>query len=185
MTSENHNETATFAGGCFWCTEAVFKRLEGVDSVVSGYTGGERGNPSYEQVSTGATGHAEAIQIQFDPNIISYDKLLDVFFATHDPTTLNQQGADIGTQYRSAIFYHSAKQKSAAEKKISNLEKGGKYSDPIVTELTPFSNFYQAEDYHKDYYDKNNSAPYCKLVIDPKIQKLMKGFKEEIKAEYK
>jgi len=183
---ESHNlQTATFAGGCFWCTEAVFKRLKGVTTVKSGYTGGEVDNPSYEQVSSGQTGHAEAIQISFDPILISYDKLLDVFFATHDPTTLNQQGNDQGTQYRSAIFYHDDKQKKDAENTIHKLEEEKKFSDPIVTAIAPFEKFYESEDYHKDYYDKNTSAPYCRFVIDPKIQKLMKNFKEEVKEEYK
>ena len=177
-------ETATFAGGCFWCTEAVFKRLEGVASVVPGYAGGERENPNYEQVSTGATGHAEAIQIHFDPKAISYETLLDVFFATHDPTTLNQQGGDVGTQYRSEIFYHTEKQKGKAIAAKEKLERSGTYQDPIVTKIEPFTSFYEAEDYHKDYYDTNRSAPYCRIIIDPKIQKLMKHFKEEVKEEY-
>lgn len=183
--SDQKLETATFAGGCFWCTEAVFKRLKGVESVTSGYSGGNMDNPSYEQVSTEQTGHAEAIQIQFYPSIISYNQLLDVFFATHDPTTPNQQGNDIGTQYRSAIFYHSPSQQAEAEEKIKHLESEAKFPAPIVTEVVEFTNFFPAEDYHKDYYDKNNSAPYCRLIIDPKIQKLQKNFKDEVKEEYK
>jgi peptide-methionine (S)-S-oxide reductase len=178
-------ETATFANGCFWCTEAVFKRLKGVISVSSGYTGGKRENPTYEQVSTGATGHAEAIEIVFDPSVISYDTLLSVFFATHDPTTLDRQGADIGSQYRSAIFYHSDAQKNAAEEKIKELTKEGVYKDPIVTEIVEFSKFYPAENYHKDYYDANRSYPYCRVVIDPKVKKLLKEFSEDVKEEYK
>lgn len=165
-------EIATFAGGCFWCTEAIFKRLKGVESVIPGYTGGNLDNPNYEQVSSGETGHAEAIQITFDPNTISFEKLLEVFFATHDPTTLNQQGADFGTQYRSSIFYHSADQKKAAEKFVH---------PPMVTKIEEASVFYPAEDYHKNYYDTHKDAMYCKLVIDPKIQKLYKDFKENIK----
>jgi peptide-methionine (S)-S-oxide reductase len=177
-------EIATVANGCFWCTEAVFKRLKGVDTVVSGYTGGTRDNPTYEQVSTGATGHAEAIQITFDPSIISYDLLLSVFFTTHDPTTLNRQGADVGTQYRSAIFYHSDAQKKAAEEKIKQLTKEGAYKDPIVTEIVRFTKFYTAENYHKDYYDANRSYPYCRVIIDPKVKKLLKEFSKDVKDEY-
>ncbi len=178
-------ETATLAGGCFWCTEAIFKRLKGVTSVIPGYAGGQMENPSYEDVCSGTTGHAEAIQITFDPTIISYDKLLDVFWHLHDPTTLNQQGNDIGTQYRSAIFYHSEKQKQIAEESKEELGKSGMYNQPIVTNITPFTNFYKAENYHQDYYDKNKSAPYCQVIIDPKIQKLMKEYKQEVKEEYK
>lgn len=158
-------ETATLAGGCFWCTETIFKRLKGVESVVSGYSGGSTKNPTYEEVSEGSTGHAEAIQIKFDPKILPFEKLLYVFFKTHDPTTLNQQGADIGTQYRSAIFYHSENQKLSAEKAKSQIRSA-------VTEITKFDSFYSAEDYHKDFYDKNPGNTYCRLVIDPKIQKL-------------
>ncbi len=178
-------EIATFAGGCFWCTEAIFKRLKGVKSVMPGYAGGKMGNPGYEKVSSGTTGHAEAIQIEFDSNIIPYDKLLEIFWHTHNPTTLNRQGNDIGTQYRSAIFYHSEKQKKLADKTKKDLEKSGIYKSPIVTEILPFTNFYPAESYHKDYYDKNQSSPYCMFVIDPKIQKLMKEFGNDVKDEYK
>ncbi len=179
-------ETATLAGGCFWCTEAIFKRLKGVELVVSGYTGGTTDNPNYEQVSHGDTGHAEGIQIKFDPAVISFDKILDVFWATHDPTTLNQQGADVGTQYRSAIFYHDEIQKQIAEKSMQKLAASGKLKNPIVTKLEPFSKFYPAEDYHQDYYERNKETnSYCPLVIDPKIQKLMRSFSEDIKEEYK
>lgn len=178
-------ETATLAGGCFWCTEAIFKRLKGVVSVVPGYSGGQKENPSYEEVYSGTTGHAEAIQIKFDPSVISYDKLLDVFWHLHDPTTPNQQGNDIGTQYRSGIFYHSAKQKKIAEESKQKLEQSGMYKNPVVTKIVPFTNFYKAENYHQDYYDKNKSASYCQVVIDPKIQKLMKDYKQEVKEEYK
>lgn len=169
-------QTATLANGCFWCTEAVFKRIKGIISVLPGYTGGKRENPSYQQVSTGATGHAEAIQVKFDADTISYDTILDIFFATHNPTTLNQQGADIGTQYRSAIFYHNPEQKQAAENKIQELTESKKYESPIVTEVTAYSIFYPAEDYHFDFYDRNQNYPYCRVVIDPKIKKLMQEF---------
>lgn len=171
-------EIATFAGGCFWCTEAVFKMLKGVDKVTSGYTGGTMENPTYEQVSAGITGHAEAINIKFDPKTISYDDLLYVFFKTHDPTTINRQGADVGTQYRSAIFYHDEEQRNKAEKMITKLQNEAEFASPIVTEIIPFEIFYEAEDYHKDYYANNPDKMYCKLVIDPKINKLKKEFKE-------
>ncbi|MBI2074719.1 MAG: peptide-methionine (S)-S-oxide reductase MsrA [Candidatus Levybacteria bacterium] len=179
-------ETATFAGGCFWCTEAIFKRLKGVSEVVSGYAGGTMENPSYEQVSTGKTGFAEAIQIKFNPDSISYNKLLEIFWATHDPTTLNRQGGDIGTQYRSVIFYHNNGQKKEAESSKIEIEKSDGYSDKIVTEIKPFRNFYNAEDYHQNYYERyKNINPYCLVVIDPKIQKLLNKFNEEVKEEYK
>lgn len=177
-------EIATFAGGCFWCTEAVFKRLKGVEEVVSGYSGGRTENPTYEEVSSGDTGHAEAIQIKFDPSVISFEQLVEIFFKLHDPTTLNQQGADIGEQYRSAIFYHSDKQREIAEKVLEKFEKDKVYPDPIVTEITEFSNFYKAEGYHQDYYENNrNSNAYCRIVIDPKIQKLYKDFKDQVKED--
>ncbi len=178
-------EIATLAGGCFWCTEAIFKRLNGIVSVIPGYSGGEKENPSYEEVCQGITGHAEAIQIEFDPDIIGFDKILDVFWHTHDPTTLNQQGNDIGTQYRSAIFYHSGKQKEEALRSKNELEKEKLYKNPIVTEITAFKNFYEAENYHRDYYDKNKEYPYCNFVIDPKIQKLMQKYGKDVKEEYK
>lgn len=174
---------ATLAGGCFWCTEAIFKRINGVISVLPGYTGGKRENPTYEQVSTGATGHAEAIQLIFDPQILSYETILDVFFATHDPTTLNRQGADIGTQYRSAIFYHDDEQKQIAEKIIDRLNNSTEYTEALVTQLVPYTMFYPAEEYHVDFYDRNKEYPYCKIVIDPKVQKLMKNFKEKLAQE--
>ena len=185
MDTQENLQTATFANGCFWCTEAVFKRVKGIASVMPGYTGGDVENPSYEAVSNESTGHAEAIQVTFDPSIISYQTLLDVFWATHDPTTLNRQGNDAGTQYRSEIFYHDEDQKKIAEESKSHLEQSGKYKDPIVTKLEPFTKFYPAEEYHKDYYDSNRSAPYCMFVIDPKIRKLMENFKEDVKDEYK
>lgn len=178
-------ETATFAGGCFWCTEAIFKRLKGVEKVESGYSGGERENPSYDQVSTGATGHTEAIEITFDPQIIPYSKLLDIFWHFHDPTTKNRQGNDVGTQYRSVIFYHSEKQKEIAEESKKQLEKDNVYKDKIVTEILPFNTFYKAEQYHQNYYDRNKDYPYCQFVIDPKISKLLKQYSTEVKEEYK
>lgn len=178
-------QTATFAGGCFWCTEAIFRRLKGVQSVTSGYTGGSMENPTYQDVSSGTTGHAEAIQIVFDPSIISYDQLLDIFWHTHNPTTLNQQGADQGTQYRSAIFYHDEEQKNLAEKSKEALESSHEFQDPIVTEIVPFTKFYKAEGYHDNYYENNKNAPYCTIVINPKIQKLLKEYSKEVKDEYK
>ena len=182
--SENHLEKATLAGGCFWCTEAIFKRLKGVTSVIPGYTGGTFENPTYKQVCDGSTGHAEAIQITFDPKIISYKTLLDVFWHTHNPTTINQQGADIGTQYRSAIFCHNYKQKEEALQSKKEAQESEVYIEPIVTEIVPFIHFYEAEEYHKNYYNANKNNPYCAFVIDPKIQKLLKEFKKKIKKEY-
>lgn len=178
-------EIATFAGGCFWCTEAVFKRLKGVGVVDSGYSGGNTENPTYEDVCSGKTGYAEAISITFDPTVISYEKLLDVFWRVHNPTTLNRQGNDIGTQYRSAIFYHTDEQKKVAEISKEKLVKEGVYKDPVVTEIVPFANFYKAEPHHQNYYDRNQEYPYCQFVIDPKIQKLYKDFKDDLKEEYK
>lgn len=179
-----NKEIATLAGGCFWCTEALFKRLKGVISVMPGYAGGSVVNPSYEQVSMGNTGHAEAIQIEFDSDQIPFVKILDIFWHTHNPTTLNQQGSDVGTQYRSEIFYHSDKQKEIAEKSKAQLEKDKTYTNHIVTKISPFTNFYVAEHYHKDYYDKNKDLPYCNIVIDPKIHKLLQDYKNDIKEEY-
>lgn len=178
-------QTATFAGGCFWCTEAIFKRLKGVVSVIPGYAGGSKEDPHYDEVSTGKTGHAEAINITFDPTIIPYEKLLDIFWHTHNPTTLNKQGADIGTQYRSMILYHTPEQKQLAEKSKEELENSGIYTNPIVTEIQPFQAFYDAESYHQNYYDNNSAAPYCTFVIDPKIQKLLKEYGNDVKEEYK
>ena len=171
--------TATFAGGCFWCTEAIFLRLKGADTVVSGYSGGDMDNPSYEKVSSGISGHTETIQIIFNPKIISYEDLLYIFFRTHDPTTMNRQGADVGTQYRSAIFFHNDNQKREAEK--TKEEAQTHFSDPIVTEIVPFKSFYKAENYHQNYYSQNPQKAYCKLVIDPKIIKLQKDFKKYLK----
>ncbi len=176
-------EKATLAGGCFWCTEAIFARVKGVSSVVSGYSGGDPPaggeNPDYESVASGSTGYAETIQIEFDPKEISYGKLLEIFFKLHDPTTLNSQGADIGEQYRSMIFYHSGKQKEIAKKIRGEIERKKIYDKPIVTEIVPLKNFYKAEDYHQNYYDNNREAAYCKTIIDPKIKKLMREFRDE------
>lgn len=168
--STNTIEVATFGGGCFWCMEAVYERLPGVISVTSGYAGGKSENPTYKQICTGTTGHAEVTQIEFDPAGISYDKLLDVFWQAHDPTTLNRQGADEGTQYRSIILYHDDRQKLIAQK--SKLEAQKDFKHPIVTEIVPFTKFYPAEDYHQEYYDNNSSQPYCQVVIAPKLEKL-------------
>ncbi len=180
----NDLEVITLASGCFWCTEAVFKRVNGVISVISGYTGGSIDNPSYDQVCSGSTGHAEAVQVKFDPKIISVKQILEIFWYTHDPTTLNRQGNDVGTQYRSAVFYNSEGQKDIALKVKDELENKKVYSSPIVTEITPFRNFYEAEEYHRDYYDNNRTAPYCNYVIDPKVHKLLTKFSSNLKGEY-
>ena len=176
-------DTATLAGGCFWCTEAIFNRLKGVISVVSGYAASQVANPSYKEVCTGRTGAAEAVQITYDPSVISYDTLLEIFWHTHEPTTLNRQGNDVGTQYRSAIFYSNDEQKQIALASKEALEKSGAYNRPIVTEIVPFTNFYPAEDYHRDYYDRNRSQGYCMFVIDPKVKKLLKEYKQVLKDE--
>ena len=170
-------EISTLATGCFWCTEAVFQQMKGVKSVVSGYSGGHVDNPSYEQVITGRTGHAEVCQIEFDPEQISFEKLLEIFFSTHDPTTLNRQGNDIGPQYRSAIFYHNEEQKVIAERVKSELSESGPWKNPIVTEITVFDKFYPAEDYHQNYFRNNPNQGYCRYVIAPKLQKIEKVFK--------
>ena len=177
-------ETATFAGGCFWCTEAIFKRLKGVVSIVSGYSGGKGLFPTYTDVSSKNTGFAECIQIKFDPKIISYDKLLEIFWATHDPTTPNQQGRDMGHQYRSIIFYHSEKQKKAATSSMAKLSQKGVFKSSIVTEIVSYREFYAAEEYHQDFYDKNPDYGYCSLVINPKIEKLLQKFGGLVKEEY-
>ncbi len=169
-------QTAVFAGGCFWCTEAVFQKLRGVKSVLPGYAGGSPETATYEKVSSGATGHAEAIKFEFDPAKISYRDLLEVFFATHDPTTLNRQGNDVGPQYRSAIFYANDEQKQLAESIIKELQDASAYPNPIVTTLEPLQAFYEAEDYHKNYYERNQGAPYCMVVINPKIKKFKEKF---------
>lgn len=179
----SQSDIATIAGGCFWCTEAVFNRLKGVTSVIPGYAASRVENPSYEEVCMGNTGAAEAIQITYDPSIISYDKLLEIFWHVHDPTTLNRQGNDVGTQYRSAIFYHNDEQRQQALASKEALEKARVYKNPVVTEITPFTNFYPAEDYHKEYYDRNRAAPYCMLIISPKVQKLLKEYRSDVKEE--
>lgn len=176
-------EIATLANGCFWCSEAIFSRLKAVKSVLPGYSGGKVENPSYDNVCTGRTGHAEAAQIEFDPAVISFEKLLDVFWHTHDPTTLNRQGNDVGTQYRSAIFYHDEKQRAIAENSKRELEDNGIYKDPIVTEIVPFKKFYIAEDYHKKYYEQHQGAQYCRFIIEPKIHKLLKHYGKDVKDE--
>jgi peptide-methionine (S)-S-oxide reductase len=174
---------ATFAGGCFWCTEAVYVQLKGVQGVTSGYIGGKVPNPTYKDVCTGLTGHAEAIEIEYDPQVVPFEKLLEVFFATHDPTTLNRQGADVGTQYRSGVFYHDDDQKRVAEEVIKKLDAARIFPGKIVTEVTPASVFYPAEDYHQDYFARNPFQPYCQAVAAPKVQKVRKVFKELVKEQ--
>ncbi|WP_207510808.1 peptide-methionine (S)-S-oxide reductase MsrA [Longitalea luteola] len=187
MTTTTNNvtntatDTATFGNGCFWCTEAIFQQLDGVISATSGYSGGHVDNPSYKEVCTGNTGHAEVLQIVYDPKKISFDELLEVFWQTHDPTTLNRQGNDVGTQYRSVIFYHNNEQKEKAEKYKVELDKSGAFNNPIVTEISPFTKFYRAENYHQDYYNQNGSQPYCNIVIRPKVEKFKKVFKSKLK----
>ena len=176
-------QTATLAGGCFWCLEAVYDELKGVHSVESGYAGGHVDNPSYRAVCTGTTGHAEVVQIRFDPNIVSYRDLLNVFFTIHDPTTMNRQGADIGTQYRSAIFYHDEEQKRIAEEVIRDLNAQKIWDNPIVTEVTKFDKFYVAEDYHQEYFARNPYQPYCQVVVAPKVSKFRKHFLERLKKQ--
>lgn len=174
-------EVATLGAGCFWCVEAVFQELKGVQRVVSGYSGGAVPTPTYQQICTGTTGHAEVIQITFDPDIISFADLLTVFWRTHDPTTLNRQGADVGTQYRSAIFYHSEEQKVAAEQSKAETDASDLWPNPIVTEIVPFQAFYEAEEYHQDYYRQNAYQPYCRMVIDPKMRKFRAAFQDKLK----
>lgn len=182
MTPNPHTlETATLAGGCFWCLDATFTRVKGVQSVQSGYMGGALPNPSYQAVCGGNTGHAEVVQIHFDPDVVSYAELLDIFFVIHDPTTLNQQGNDVGSQYRSAIFHHGDAQKTAAEQKIARLTKDHVFDDPIVTEVVPATQFYVAEVYHQEYYEKNPYQPYCRFVVAPKVDKLRKHFLGKLK----
>ena len=174
-------EVATLAGGCFWCTEAMFDQLKGIIEVESGYSGGKIANPSYEDVCTGETGHAESIQITFDPTVVSYADLLRIFLTTHDPTTLNRQGADVGTQYRSAIFYHNPEQQRIAREVIKEFEQSKIWKKPIVTEVLPYKKFYKAEDYHQEYYAKNSRQPYCRVVIEPKIAKLREHYRDRLK----
>lgn len=181
MVASQLNDTATFGAGCFWCVEAIFQRLHGVVSVQSGYSGGKLKNPGYKDVCSGLTGHAEVCQIVYDPKQISYEELLEVFWKTHDPTTLNQQGADAGTQYRSVIFFHTKDQKELAEKYKSELNTSGAFEQPVITEISPYTLFYPAEDYHRNYFNQNGEEPYCRLVIQPKIDKFEKVFKNKMK----
>lgn len=181
METNVRHDTATFGGGCFWCTEAIFEQMKGVKEVVSGYAGGTTKNPTYGEVCSGETGHAEVAQILFDPEIISFKELLLIFFSSHDPTTLNRQGADIGTQYRSVIFYHDAQQKKDAENMIKMLTEQKVYKNPIITEIAPYTIFYRAENYHQEYYQNNSSQPYCSVVINPKLTKIRKNFEKYLK----
>jgi len=184
INSNNMNpqkEVVTFGAGCFWCVESIFQRVDGVISVTSGYSGGKTNNPTYEDVCSGTTGHAEVCQIIYDKNKISFTELLEIFFSTHDPTTLNRQGNDIGTQYRSVIFYHTEEQKKEAEKYKKQLNDAGVFDKPIVTEIAPYSKFYAAEDYHQNYYNQNKGKPYCTFVINPKLEKFQKLFPSKIK----
>ncbi len=183
MTASKKTALATFGGGCFWCTEAIFQELEGVLSVEAGYAGGHIAHPSYEAVCTGTTGHAEVIQIKYDPSKVAYELLLEVFFNTHNPTTLNKQGADRGTQYRSVVFYHTAEQKEKAEKIIADLTEAQVFDSPIVTEVSPISNYYKAENYHQNYYENNPTNGYCNVVINPKLTKFMKQYKAHLKRK--
>jgi peptide-methionine (S)-S-oxide reductase len=181
ITEKNMRDVATFGAGCFWCVEAIFQDLNGVNEVVSGYSGGHVKNPTYAEVCTGNTGHAEVCQIYFNPGIISYRELLDVFWRTHDPTTLNRQGVDVGTQYRSVIFFHDEEQREQAEESKKEIERSGLYKNPVVTEITPFQHFYPADEYHQDYFNQNPNQPYCQFTIDPKVKKFRKQFKEMIR----
>jgi peptide-methionine (S)-S-oxide reductase len=182
METNGRREVATLAGGCFWCLEAVFDDLRGVESVESGYAGGSVPNPTYTEVCAGTTGHAEVVQVTFDPQVISFRELLEIFFTIHDPTTLNRQGADVGTQYRSAIFYHSPEQKEIAEKTITQLNVEGIWGSPIVTEVVPLKEFYVAEDYHQEYYARNPSQGYCRMVVEPKVAKFRQKFLDKLKS---
>ena len=184
-SAEAQRETATLAGGCFWCLEAVFDDLKGVVSVESGYMGGEIANPTYEQVCEGDTGHAEIVQVTFDPEVVSFQEILQVFFAIHDPTTLNRQGNDVGSQYRSAIFYHSDQQRKTAERVIADIGKAGLYGDRIVTEVSRASTFYEAEAYHQEYYARNPNQGYCQFVVAPKVAKFRKHFTDRLKSPAK
>jgi peptide-methionine (S)-S-oxide reductase len=181
ISKDTKTETATFGTGCFWCTEAQFQQLEGVLTVESGYSGGEKPNPTYDEVCTGNTGHAEVVQITYDPAKISFATLLEAFWLSHDPTQLNRQGNDVGTQYRGVIFYHNEEQRKEAEFYKQKLQESGSYSAPIVTEIAPFKAFYKAENYHQNYYNQNGSAPYCYYVVKPKLEKFKKAFAEKLK----
>jgi peptide-methionine (S)-S-oxide reductase len=181
QTENQNNETATLAGGCFWCLEPVFDNLQGVLDVVSGYSGGHVPDPTYSEVTSGRTGHAEVVQVTFDPTVISFAEILEVFFTIHDPTTLNRQGADVGTQYRSAVFYHTPEQKATIEQVVTDLEKQRIWDNPIVTQVAPFEVFYPAEDYHQEYYANNPRQPYCQMVIAPKVAKFRKKYADRLK----
>ncbi|MCG8311092.1 MAG: peptide-methionine (S)-S-oxide reductase MsrA [Cytophagales bacterium] len=181
MINDSELELATFGAGCFWCVEAIFQRVDGVEKVVSGYSGGHVKNPTYKEVCGGATGHAEVCQLSYDPSKVSYEELLEVFWQTHDPTTLNRQGNDVGTQYRSAVFYHNEAQKKLALAYKEKLNNAKIFDDPIVTEITPFEKMYVAEDYHQNYFNENGSQPYCSIVIQPKVEKFEKVFKDKLK----
>jgi peptide-methionine (S)-S-oxide reductase len=181
--SMSDREVATLGGGCFWCLEAVYEQLIGVEKVESGYSGGAVVNPSYQQVCTGTTGHAEVVQITFDPQVITFEEILEVFFTIHDPTTLNQQGADIGSQYRSAIFYHGEEQKATAERVLAKIAEAGIWKDPIVTEVIPFSDYYKAEDYHQEYFRRNPGQSYCRVVIAPKVAKFRTQYMAKLRWE--
>jgi peptide-methionine (S)-S-oxide reductase len=182
QTMGNDNlELATFGAGCFWCVEAIFQRVEGVEKVVSGYSGGNVKNPSYKEVCTGTTGHAEVCQLSYDPSTVSYEELLEIFWQTHDPTTLNRQGNDVGTQYRSVVFYHNEMQKQLAEKYKKKLDEADIFDDPIVTEISPYETLFVAENYHQNYFNENGSQPYCTFVIQPKVEKFKKVFKDKLK----
>jgi peptide-methionine (S)-S-oxide reductase len=180
-STETNFQLATFGSGCFWCTEAIFLQVRGVQEVISGYTGGKVKNPTYREVTSGLTGHAEVVQLHYDQNLISYEELLEIFWQTHDPTTLNRQGADVGTQYRSVVFYHNEEQKQLAEFYKTKLDQSGAFDQPVVTEISPAAAFYKAEDYHQNYYSLNGNAPYCSYVIQPKVEKFKKAFAEKLK----
>jgi peptide-methionine (S)-S-oxide reductase len=177
----NKNDIATLGGGCFWCLDPIYADLVGVEKVEAGYSGGETKDPTYQQICTGTTGHAEVVQVTFDPQVITYEEILKIFFTIHDPTTLNRQGADVGTQYRSVIFYHNAEQKETAERVIQEIEREGIWNNPIVTQIVPFEEFYVAEDYHQDYFTNNPGQGYCRVVIAPKVAKFRKNFAEKLK----
>ena len=181
MTKINQKDVATLGGGCFWCLEAVFQELKGVEKVESGYTGGASASPTYRQVCSGTTGHAEVVQVTFDPQVVSFKDILEVFFSIHDPTTMNRQGADVGTQYRSAIFYHTPEQEKIAEQVIKEVDAAGIWDEPIVTEITPLKTFYPAEDYHQEYFKINPEQPYCQVVIAPKVAKFRKQYLAKLK----
>lgn len=178
---KNNMDTITFGAGCFWCVEAIFSELKGVEEVKSGYSGGSIKNPSYKEICTGTTGHAEVCQLIYNPEVISFQELLEVFWQTHDPTTLNRQGADVGTQYRSAIFYHTEEQREVATEYLNKLDDEGVFKNPIVTEISPFTEFYSAEGYHQDYFELNGENPYCSAVIRPKVEKFKKVFQDKLK----